>query len=366
MRQGGAYNPAPIVEAAMLPMMGGVAGTGEGGVAIGAGPIRAYHGSPHDFDKFDLAKIGSGEGAQAYGHGLYFAESEPVARSYRDALSGNPGNFGLKAKAGAPPELEGVLKDVWKQTGASSYDDAIRRLGAMRDEAMTKAQASFEGNLLPKDAERQYSLLSQTAAQHEDRLRYLLDNQEHLAPHKGHMYEVNLNADPAHFLDWDKALREQPHANEIISTIEKNQWGHDPLSMLGKNAETAKGADVYHALKQWEGTHPSAALSEAGIPGIKYLDQGSRGKAYTVQPTYKGEPYGDPVHFDHPHPAERWAQEQRDKGFGADVKDTGSRNYVVFNPGIIDIMRKYGLAGVAPAGIGALAAQDRYQPQEQM
>jgi len=34
-----------------------------------------------------LSKIGTGEGAQAYGHGLYFAENEGVARSYRDALT---------------------------------------------------------------------------------------------------------------------------------------------------------------------------------------------------------------------------------------------------------------------------------------
>jgi len=47
--------------------------------------IRAYHGSPHDFDRFSLDKIGTGEGAQAYGHGLYFADNEDVARSYRDA-----------------------------------------------------------------------------------------------------------------------------------------------------------------------------------------------------------------------------------------------------------------------------------------
>src|SRR5215471_5241978 len=32
--------------------------------------IKAFHGSPHDFDKFSMAKIGTGEGAQAYGHGL--------------------------------------------------------------------------------------------------------------------------------------------------------------------------------------------------------------------------------------------------------------------------------------------------------
>ena len=44
------------------------------GSAGGKG-IKAYHGSPHDFDRFDLSKIGTGEGAQAYGHGLYFAEN---------------------------------------------------------------------------------------------------------------------------------------------------------------------------------------------------------------------------------------------------------------------------------------------------
>ena len=49
--------------------------------------IKAYHGSPHDFDRFDLSKIGTGEGAQAYGHGLYFADNEAVARSYRDTIS---------------------------------------------------------------------------------------------------------------------------------------------------------------------------------------------------------------------------------------------------------------------------------------
>lgn len=49
--------------------------------------IRAYHGSPYDFDRFDASKIGTGEGAQAYGHGLYFADEEDVAKHYRDTLS---------------------------------------------------------------------------------------------------------------------------------------------------------------------------------------------------------------------------------------------------------------------------------------
>ena len=49
--------------------------------------IKAYHGSPHDFDKFSTEQIGTGEGAQAYGHGLYFAETEDVAKEYRDQLT---------------------------------------------------------------------------------------------------------------------------------------------------------------------------------------------------------------------------------------------------------------------------------------
>ena len=53
--------------------------------------IRAYHSSPHDFDRFDSSKIGTGEGAQTEGHGLYFAEAEPVAQRYRDDFSRNRG-----------------------------------------------------------------------------------------------------------------------------------------------------------------------------------------------------------------------------------------------------------------------------------
>lgn len=56
--------------------------------------IPAYHGTPHTFaaeegaplGKFSTDKIGTGEGAQAYGHGLYFAEKKSVAEWYRDKL----------------------------------------------------------------------------------------------------------------------------------------------------------------------------------------------------------------------------------------------------------------------------------------
>lgn len=49
----------------------------------------AWHGSPHDFDEFDLGAIGSGEGNQAHGWGLYFAKDKKIAENYRDILGAN-------------------------------------------------------------------------------------------------------------------------------------------------------------------------------------------------------------------------------------------------------------------------------------
>ena len=48
---------------------------------------KAYHGSPHDFNEFDLGAIGSGEGAIGHGWGLYFAKNKSVAKNYKAVLS---------------------------------------------------------------------------------------------------------------------------------------------------------------------------------------------------------------------------------------------------------------------------------------
>lgn len=65
-------------------------------------PNSLHHGTPHDFDKFDSEKIGSGEGNQAYGHGFYLAENPGVAKEYAKTLGGDKGNV-LQAKV-TPPE----------------------------------------------------------------------------------------------------------------------------------------------------------------------------------------------------------------------------------------------------------------------
>jgi hypothetical protein len=126
----------------------------------------------------------------------------------------------------------------------------------------------------------------------------------------GKMYEVNINADPEQFLDWDKPLSEQsPQAQAALK------------QSMGANWDQFKSAKAGDAVRQGfiaPGEDTTAAtLNQAGIPGIKYLDQGSRAA-------------GD-----------------------------GSRNYVIFNDKLIDIVKKYAAAGIAlPPAIAAQYAQN--------
>lgn len=54
--------------------------------------MTAYHGTPHNIvGRFDASKIGSGEGGQAYGYGMYFAQNPKVSTEY--AKMGGEGNL---------------------------------------------------------------------------------------------------------------------------------------------------------------------------------------------------------------------------------------------------------------------------------
>ena len=63
-----------------------------------AGSIGAYHGSPYKFDKFDASKIGSGEGNQSFGHGLYFTSEKEIADKYANDLSAKKGSFEIEGR----------------------------------------------------------------------------------------------------------------------------------------------------------------------------------------------------------------------------------------------------------------------------
>jgi len=291
----GRTNPEVINRSADLA---GLVTLGAGAVPAEANSLRsgikAYHGSPHDFERFDLSKIGTGEGAQAYGHGLYFADNEAVARAYRDTLS--------KQKRSDPAYW---ADKTLPQDLTLAQGDELRRLGQ---------KMRLNGNL-PAEEMAQWKELHAIRRNYEG----AIDAQ---AP-QGRMYEVNINADPARFLDWDKPLSQQPQAardvvNKKFSPPGTNRY-LDDLLLVSSTKEngleyTASGSQIYQALANGNRQEISRQLNEAGIPGIKYLDQGSRSA-------------GD-----------------------------GSRNYVVFDDKIIDILKKYGLAGASASPLAALMA----------
>jgi hypothetical protein len=184
--------------------------------------LRAYHGSPHKFDRFDLSKIGTGEGAQAYGHGLYFAESEPIAKFYRDSTRPNlPQVFiGGENTGKTIQQSDQTLKNILL-SGQTPEEYHASLVNSPRAEGIKNklATASREDNGLG------FSDYDMAKMEHEDfqntlgKIRdYFGKNLRAYVP-EGHMYDVNINASPEQLLNWDKPLREQSgHVQEILSS----------------------------------------------------------------------------------------------------------------------------------------------------
>nr|DAY34431.1 MAG TPA: crystallin beta/gamma motif-containing protein [Caudoviricetes sp.] len=100
----------------------------------------AWHGSPHDFDEFDLGAIGSGEGNQAHGWGLYFAKDKKVSKLYKEVLSKAQGsNKSSLFKVEIPNETE-LLPEEYPISGYSRYvrDSLKNGLHKMSDEQLER------------------------------------------------------------------------------------------------------------------------------------------------------------------------------------------------------------------------------------
>jgi hypothetical protein len=216
-------------------------------------PIRAYHGSPHSFDRFSLDKIGTGEGAQAYGHGLYFAESEDVARGYRDTLAGD----GLLRPDGTiwnPQSLQHMNVRV-----------AANRNGADLDATIARAREVF-GRAVESSPPETVAMARADLAELE-----ALRDAGGVVPNPGSMYEVGINADPNTFLDWDKPLSEQPSG--VRDAINRVGRDVEPYG-LDRIADDMRGIDMSRMLGNRAATN---RLAQEGVSGIRYLDGNSRG-----------------------------------------------------------------------------------------
>jgi hypothetical protein len=188
-----------------------------------------------------------------------------------------------------------------------------------------------------------------------------------VAPDPGHMYEVNINAPPEHFLDWDKPLSEQsPQVQQALSTnprvAEAIKYSDNPDNPTGRQIHNAMVSIA--ARKGGNGdVIASEALRDAGLPGIRYLDAGSRNAPNLTiippQQSYAGRwTVQDPVfrgqskHFDTEADAQAYVAAQT---------PPATRNTVIFDPATIEILRKYGIAGLMAGGAGAAATQQPSQ-----
>jgi diguanylate cyclase (GGDEF)-like protein len=229
---------------------------------------KVFHGSPHhgiEQTGFKLQKIGTGEGNQAYGWGLYFAGKRGIAEAYRKALS-----------AGGGLEVEDVAARALQGAGGS-YPKAIAELKARVD------NLNYRRRVLPET--------TGTQAPGETTLERALAMLRRGDKVGGQVYRADV-PDDSELLDWDKPLSGQPAGvqEKVYAVIDahgmrdfREAWQQSLDKKIGELSRDevgrgSTGGELYRALTKRTGSARAAskALDDAGIPGLRYLDGNSR------------------------------------------------------------------------------------------
>lgn len=222
-------------------------------MGLNANPIMgllgatAFHGSPHTFNKFDISKLGTGEGAQAFGHGMYFAENPEVAKSYI------PRDFKSEDKLS---KLYDQAEKKGQYAAMQIYEDLM--LHKMPNEISLEG---FAGNEL---AQAQNALKQGTK---------IYQSQK-----GANLYKVDIPDEymPS-LLQWDKPLSQQPE--KVKKALEKiDPDTYSPKGFDYSPEELGQSIYMRIANSPFAQNHQQASslLDSIGIKGIKYLDEGSR------------------------------------------------------------------------------------------
>ena len=243
----------------------------------------AYHGTPHSVERFSTNHIGSGEGNQSYGWGLYFAGNKDVADWYRQKLSQR--NYNSLTEELSDIQVDGIPL-------INKYPDLVGALDGIFSERVRLATKP-EGviNHLEKLATRFNELSNDETYPFRDYAARITASAQGLVNElkegakidfpAGHLYKVDI---PEHedFLDWDSPWKDQ--GKKIVGALEKE-------AALYRDSEGVNGAyitstgtsgeQVYQELSRVYGGDKAASvyLNSLGIPGICYLDGNSRGKS---------------------------------------------------------------------------------------
>jgi hypothetical protein len=268
-------------------LIGGVPGTGTALKALLAGAAKAgptlgllgqmvYHGTPHKFDRFDLSKIGTGEGAQVYGHGMYFADSPQTAKSYREILSKNELALPTGERLSANTSYGGSVQDH-----AAQYIEMQRKIGS--DDPVGDAQKYVFTDLQSglKKGMNDPGYIS-NRKEIIDQLQQWKD--AGVKPVKGGALLAQDLPDEMlpKMLQWDKPLSEQPEAVKKAlrgSSIapDESVWPHYTGQSMIEGEMAANGP--YNS-SGWASSEAQPLIADKlrylGIPGLSYLDAGSR------------------------------------------------------------------------------------------
>ena len=221
---------------------------------------RAWHGTPYDFDAFDLSGIGSGEGNQAHGWGLYFAQDREVSEAYKQILGDK----------GSTVELNGEVWTVnesgdWETTGKiAKYGEAIGYALDALEEHGTKnaAISSLQKDLKEGRFRGTYIAEAQKAVN-------ILQQGEAKGHKGGRLLEAEI-PDTDVLLDEQKSFNEQPEkVKSALSELISNT-GEDQLS--GRVLKNTTGKSIYEMLSNLYGDDKKASikLNEFGVKGITY------------------------------------------------------------------------------------------------
>ena len=224
----------------------------------------AWHGSPHDFDEFDLGAIGSGEGNQAHGWGLYFAKNREVAQAYKDVL-------GIDSVEIMSGDTKYRLNDdiEWYDNKTKSIIDAESPLSMAlttlsEDRESTKAIKNLTDFINSKKDNKSDYVVAQIKRA-EQAVQILKDN--HFETHQWNtMFEVDI-PENEYLLNEQKNIEKQSQVvKNAISQI------NNELNSSVLNNSNLSGKEFYKLLSKKLGGDKLASqkLSDFGIKGITY------------------------------------------------------------------------------------------------
>ena len=249
--------------------------------------IVAYHGTPHNIEgAFDISKVGTGEGAQAYGHGMYYAENPKVAETYA-GISPTKGSYPSMRRAINGVEVEVGSPEAHAATILSKDGMTVKKAKDLVNSWINEPNAMSAG----KDTINKWKKTLET-------LNTINKKSDVKDIGLGNLYKVDIPDEYVpKMLDWDKPLSEQsqeikdalsniPHRGKdwtfktTIETLDAAPYLREDVTLnpTGSEIYSLLGNAMMVGNKAPGQINASKKLNELGIKGIRYLDEGSRDK----------------------------------------------------------------------------------------